>query len=454
VGLLYLLGASLGWLVIALALGFLDSLKLHAPGLLANHSYLSYGCVHAAAGSALLYGFAVQAALGTGLWLLCSLGRTALTGRFVVVLGAFFWNFAVTVGVLAVLLGDNTGYDGFQMPTICAPTLFASYGMIAICGILTFHRRREGPLYPSQWFVIGSLFWFPWIFSTAALLLLYMPVRGVMQAVIAGWYAHNFTTVFMGFAGLACSFYFIPKLLSRPLHSRQLAAMTFWTLALFGSWGGVPDGAPVPSWIASLGVVGTVFMAIPMLALATNFYQTCRNDLNMLDSNPTLRFTYVGLLFLFIAVAQQMVGALPNVSAITSLTWFGVAQKELFQLGFFAMTMFGAMYYIVPRLLQLNADAWCPHLMKWHFGLALSGIVISYLSLLVTGVEQGIMLAEPGFSFVQVMHGTLMPLRMSTLGDLFFLGGALVFLGNFARVLAIWARQCCSCFGAMRKEAK
>ena len=33
---------------------------------------------------------------------------------------------------------------------------------------------------------------------------------------------------FIGFAGLASIFYFIPKLLGRPLHSYYLAALAFW----------------------------------------------------------------------------------------------------------------------------------------------------------------------------------------------------------------------------------
>lgn len=449
--LLYLLGAGVVWLAIALALGFLDSLKFHDPRLLADCAFWTYGRVHAAQGSALLYGFGVQAALGVGLWLLCRLGRTPLAGPFVVFLGAIVWNLAVTIGVIAILCGDNTGFEAFEMPAICAPMLFGSYALIGICGMLTFHQRQEGPLYPSQWFVVGSLFWFPWIFSTAALVLLYMPVRGVLQASIDWWYGHNLSMVYLGFAGLASSFYFIPKLLGRPLHSRQLAGLAFWTLAVFGSWGGIPDGAPLPSWIASLGVAGTVLTAIPMLAIVINFYQTTRHDLNTLDASPTLRFTYVGLLFLFIAAAQQIVGVLPNVSAITSLTWFGVAQKELFHLGFFAMTVFGALYYIIPRLLGIDAQTWSPKLVKAHFYLTSIGIVISYLALLVGGIGQGILLADAGHSFVQVMRGTLMPLRMSTLGDLMFLAGTVVFLANFGRVVGSW---CCQCCAAIRKEGQ
>jgi cytochrome c oxidase cbb3-type subunit I len=443
-GLVYLLGAGTVWLVLALALGFLNSLRFHDPELLANCATLGFGRVHAAEGAALLYGFGVQAALGIGIWLLCRLGRAPLAGPSVVFFGALVWNLAVTIGVIAILCGDNTGFESFEMPAICAPLLFAAYTLIAICAMVTFHQRREGPLYPSQWFVVGSLFWFPWIYSTAALLLLYMPARGALQAAVDWWYAQNLNMVFLGFAGLASSFYFIPKLLTRPLHSRYLAALAFWTLALFGSWGGIPDGAPLPAWISSVSAAGTVLTIIPMLAIALNFYQTARQNLHTLDANPTLRFTYVGVLFLFIAAAQKIVGALPNVSAVTSLTWFGVAQRELFQLGFFAMTVFGAVYYILPRLLGIDAASWSPKLVKAHFFLTAAGVVISYLSLLIAGIGQGILLTHASQSFAQVMRGTLVPLRASTLGDLMFLVGSLVFLANFARVVGMACQRCCA----------
>jgi len=436
---LTLFGSALVWLLIASLLGLINSLKFHAPGFLAAQPYLSYGRVHAAENAAFLYGFGVQAAVGLGLWLLCRLGRTILAGPACVFIGAVFWNTAVTLGTAAILCGQSTGYDSFEMPAWCVPLLFAAFLMLGICAMLTFHQRQPGRLYPSQWFVVGSLFWFPWIFSTAALTLLCVPARGVLQATNAWWYAHNFNTVFLGFAGLASTFYFIPKLLSRPLHSHYQAALAFWTLALFGSCGGIPDGAPVPSWIISLSVVGTVLTAIPILTVATNFYQTVQRDLNALDADPTLRFTYVGLFFWIIASAQQIVGALPTVSAISDFTWFAAAQKELFHYGFFAMTIFGALYYIVPRLLGLESSAWCPKFLKLHFWFTFLGVLIAYLSLIVAGVGQGILLSNAGNSFVDVMRRTMMPLRMSTLGDLFVLVGIVLFLLNFAGV----CRQAC-----------
>jgi cytochrome c oxidase cbb3-type subunit 1 len=445
VAMLTLLAGAVLWLLAASLFGLINSLKFHAPGFLAGESYLSYGRVHAAQSAAFLYGFGVPAALGLGLWLLCRLGRATLAGPGVVIIGAMVWHSVVALGVAAILCGRGTGFDSIEMPLWCARLLLPAYLMIGVCALLTFHQREPGPLYPTQWFVVGSLFWFPWVFSTGALVLLVVPERGVLQGLTAWWCANNFDTVFLGFAGLASAFYFIPKLLSRPLHSQYLAALAFWTLALFGSCGGIPNGAPLPSWIISLAVVGTVLTVVPILAVATNFFQTAHQDLKTLDSEPTLRFIFVGLLFWMIAGAQQIVGVLPDVSALTDFTWFGAAQKELFRYGFFALTVFGALYYIVPRLFGLENSAWCPVLLKIHFYFALFGVLISYVALLVAGLGQGILLADTAHThaFPEVMRRTMFPLRMSTLGDLLVAGGTIVFLLNFARVLDKARRQCC-----------
>jgi cytochrome c oxidase cbb3-type subunit 1 len=444
---LYLFFSAICWLIAAALLGFLASIKFHAPGFLANEPYWTYGRLHAAQNASLLYGFGMPAALGVGLWLLCRLGRVSLAGPTIVFLGTFVWNFAVTLGVAAIFWGDSTGYETFEIPGYCVPLLAVGYLMSGLCGLLTFHQREDALLYPSQWFVLGSLFWFPWIFSTASLLLLHWPARGALQALIAWWYAHNLSAVFLGFAGLAPAFYFVPKLLGRPLYSYQYAAMSFWTLALFGSWGGIPNGAPLPSWIISLGVVGTVLTAIPLLSIAANFCQTARLDINRLDTIPALRFFYISLTFWFIAGAQQIVGVLPHVSAITDLTWFGVAQKELFHYGFFAFSFFGAAYYIIPRLVNLDDTAWCPRLLKAHLYLTLFGVLITYLSLLVCGVGQGILLADARHTFPEVMRGSMLPLRVSTLGDLLLLVGTVLFGLNFLQLMTQVCRQCWAASG-------
>lgn len=438
-----LFGGALLWLFVGVIFDLIASLKFHAPNLLASQPYFTYGRVHAAQTSALLYGFGLPAALGVGLWLLCRLGRTPLVGPAVVFIGTVFWNSAVAIGLAAILCGGQTGYESFQMPEFVSVILFFSYLLIALCGMMTFSRRAEGQDYPSVWFVLGSFFWFPWIFSTAVALLLCMPARGVVQASIDWWYAHNLSSICLGFAGLGSIFYFIPKLMNRPLHSYYLAALAFWTLALFGSWAAIPAGAPLPAWIISLGFVGTLLTAVPLLAVALNICQTVRHNVHGLDDQVTLRFSYIAMIFWFIAGFQQIVGVIPGVSMITNYTWFPVAHWELFHYGFFAFAMFGAMYYVVPRLLNReNPPAWRMGLVKAHFVLTLAGVLISYIALFVSGVGEGYMVNSPQNSFADVMRVTLIPLRGTALGDLFIFIGTVAFLLNFTLLLA---RNCCWC---------
>lgn len=451
VPLLALFAGGAAWLFIATLFELITTLKFHSPYFLASHSHLTYGRVHAVHQTALLYGFGIQAGLGVGLWLLCRLSRAPLMGAGVVFIGALLWNIAVATGVCGILCGDMTGFESFEMPGYASIMLFVGFALIGVCGLLTFHNRTQEQAYPSQWFVLGSIFWFPWIFTTATALLIHHPVRGVTQACIAWWYANNLSTIVLGFAGLAPIFYFIPKLLERPLYSAPLAAFAFWTLALFGSWGGIPAGAPLPAWIVSMSIAGTILSTVSLLAVFLNFYETAKLKLESLDADVTLRFMYVALIFWLLSGAQQIVGALPSVASLTDYTWFSVAHWELFHYGFFTLAIFGAIYYIVPGLInEGNAKSpWGPGLVKWHFGLTFCGVLLSYIVLLVAGIGQGFLLDKPEYSFSQVMIDILSPVRLIVLGDLCILIGTVLFLLNFSLVLS---RACCRCWNQLQKE--
>jgi hypothetical protein len=71
----------------------------------------------------------------------------------------------------------------------------------------------------------------------------------------------------------------------------------------------------------------------------------------------------------------------------------------------------------------------------------LAGVVIGYFSLLVAGVWQGVELQNPANSFVSVMRGSLVGLRLSMLEPLLLTLGVIAFLLNFALLL----RGCCPC---------
>ncbi|MDB6056957.1 MAG: Cytochrome c oxidase subunit [Verrucomicrobiales bacterium] len=419
--------SALSWLLLATVFGLIASLKFHMPQFLAGTPNLTYGRVTALQADCALYGFGLQAGMAFILWLFVRLGRTPVASSLMLTIAASFFNFAITLGVVGVFCGDSTGFQNFEFPPYAAWTMWISYIVMGVIAILTYSNRDEQQTYPSQWFGLTSLFWFAWICATALLLLLEHPVRGVVQSSINWWYVHNLHTIVLGFTGLAAIFYFIPKLLGRQLFSRQLALFAFWTLALFGSWGAVPNGAPLPEWIPAMSTVGIVLTAIPIIAIVLNIWQTIRGHHERLDSSWPLKFTYVGLMFWVIASVQLIVGAVPSVSSLTDFTWFTVAQKNLWVYGFFALTMFGAMYYALPRVMGIEWPS--PAMIKAHFWLTFLGVVLSYIALLVGGIAQGYLLTNPQNSFAVILKTTLMAVRVSTLGDL------LLVVGQFAGLL-------------------
>ena len=122
--------------------------------------------------------------------------------------------------------------------------------------------------------MFAALFWFPWIYSTAQLLLVTFPVRGVMQSAIAWWYADNLRVVWLWLAGLGAVFSVVPRLARRELQNRNLALSAFWLILLFGSWGGIPNSAPLPAWMPALSTVGTVLTTVALLAVGLSVWKT------------------------------------------------------------------------------------------------------------------------------------------------------------------------------------
>jgi len=426
------------WLVIASIFGLISSIKFHSPGFLADISALTYGRVRAAFTNSMLYGFAVQAGLGVSLWLMARLGRTTLVQKFFVTIGASLWNLAVTIGVAAILAGDSTGFENLEIPFYAVLLMFLGYLVIGVCGVLTLHERRERLLYVSQWFVLTALFWFPWIYSTANLLLLKYPVRGVTQAIIAWWYSNGLFWVWLPLVGLSAIFYFVPKLLKRELHSHYLALFTFWMLILFASWGGIPNSAPVPAWIVTLSTIGTVLTIIPLLAVALNVHRTIAGSYSNLRSDPSLLFIGFGAAAFVLAGLVNIFGLILDVQQELRFTWFTPAKDLLNSYGFFAMVMFGAMYRILPQLTRIDFPY--AKLVRAHFWIAAAGILLIVLPLGVGGMIQCLKLQNPNVAFLEIVKTTMPVLRLSTVGDLLLLVGHLLFLSNAGGLLVRFYR--------------
>jgi cytochrome c oxidase cbb3-type subunit I len=424
------------WLVIGSSFALISSIKFHSPRFLADGAWLTYGRVWPASVSAALYGFCVQAGLGVVVWLLARLGRTPFALSWLVTLGALIWNLGVTLGIIGIFAGNSTGFEYLEMPMPAAALMFLGYVTVAVASVHTYHKRREAQPFVSQWFACTALFWFAWIFSTAIFLLLAHPVRGVAQAVLVWWFSENLLVVWLGLIGLAAIFYFIPKLTGRDLHSHYLALFAYWTLILFSSWGGIPKTAPVPAWMPTLSAIAAGFTLLPVIAVAFNVFATTgsrrgpERGLQVAAGSgaPVQSFFLVGVVAFIAAGLMQLARVLPQPDL--GFTWFATAKVQMQSYGFFSMIMFGAVYYILPRVTGLDLP-W-PRLVRAHFWLATLGIVLLALPLAAAGVVQGFELQDAKVAFVDITKSTLPFLRVSTVGSLLLWIGHVFFIGNLA----------------------
>ena len=421
--------------------GLIASIKFHSPNFLADCACLTYGRVHPASLNALVYGFAIPTGLGVALWLLARLGRVPLARPWLVVVGAKLWHLGVLVGLVGIFSGDATGFEWLEMPRYAAAILFVAFLLIALWGFVTHQSRSERGMFPSQWFVLAALFWFPWIYSTANLLLLAFPVRGVTQAAVDWWFSGNLLVVWLSLVGLAASCYFLPKLSERPLQSHYLALFAFWTLILFGTWVGIPGGATLPAWMPALSGVAALLMLVPVLAIGTSAWLTVRGS-NVKCFGGPLCYVKFGAGSFVLSGVLLAASALPPISRVTDFTWFGTAQTQLRLYGFFAMTMFGAVYYILPRVTGRQFPF--AKLVNFHFFCGMLGTLLLALPLAAAGVMQGLKLLNPSVSFVDLTKSTLMFLRVSTLGDTLLAVGSLLFLVNIAALMVGYYRSICS----------
>ena len=437
--LLLLFLASLGWLALGLLFSLLSSIKLHSPGFLGDAACLTLGRIRPAAMNVILYGFASQAALGISLWLLCRLGASRLCGQAPIVISTLLWNLGVALGFCGILAGGSTGFEWLEMPRYASPILFTAYSVIGLCALVTFHYRRERSLYVTQWYLVAALFWFPWLYSAANLLLVFQPVRGVMQALVNAWFTNNLLELWLTPVGVGVIFYFIPKLTGRPLYSSHLAAFGFWTLAFFGSWKGLAPlvGGPLPAWMISSSLAANVIMIVPLLAVGLNWWLTLSGQTQSPKQDVVMRFVRFAALSYLLSGALRIVTGLRPVSEVTQFTYVSVGVTWLALLGFFGMASFAGIYYIVPRLTRVEWPS--AKKIRLHYLCSAGGVALLVISLGLAGVNQGLKLNLGTGDFIGVTKSLVPLLGLSTLGLALLLMGQLIFLANFLGLIRLYS---------------
>lgn len=428
----FFLCCAFAWLLVASTAGLIASIKLHEPDWLTDQAWLTFGRIRTLHLNAVAYGWAPMAGLGTALFVIPRLLKTQLVGAPFAFLGAALWNAALIAGLGAIAVGLNDGMEWLEIPWQVDLLFVAGGALIGVPLVLTLLHRKVDHLYVSVWYMGCALFWFPVLFLVGNLPDFH---KGVQQAATNWWFGHNVLGLFYTPLALASVYYFLPKIIGRPVQSYNLSLLGFWGLAFFyGQVGGHHlIGGPVPGWMITLSIVQSMMMIIPVLAFTINQYQTLKGRMSALRSSPTLRFIGFGGLMYTASSIQGSIEALRSVNQVAHFTHFTVAHAHLGLYGFVTMVFFGAIYFVVPRV---SGREWpSQRLIQAHFWLSAVGISVYFVSLTWGGWLQGQAMLDASRPFIDSVTLTIPYLKARTVGGGLMAVGHVVFALHFAMLL-------------------
>jgi cytochrome c oxidase cbb3-type subunit 1 len=419
------------WLLIGTVFALIAAIKMHNPEFLAGFESATFGRVRSAHLNAVALGWSNNAIYGLCLWIMARLCRSPIRHGGLLIIAGVFWNLGVTLGIFGILRGDLTSVEWLEIPVYATPLLAISYILIGIWGIIAFRFRRGDHVYVSQWYFLAGLFWFPWLYVVAVLMILWAPAQGVVQSVVNWWFGHNALGLWYTPMALGAAYYLIPKVLGRPIYSYYLSVLGFWSLALFYNWAGVHHliGGPVPVWLVSAGIVASIMMVVPVVVVGINHHLSVVGLHKEGWRSPTIRFVVFGAINYTLVSLIGSAMSLRDVNLITHFTHFTVGHAHHGVYAFFTMIMFGGIYYMMPRMLHREWPS--AKLIQIHFWASGIGILIMVFALQIGGWYQGLEMNNAEIPFLEIVQNTLPWLKARSVSGVLITIGHVAFAINF-----------------------
>jgi cytochrome c oxidase cbb3-type subunit 1 len=428
--LLVLLGFGILWLLAGGAFALLSGIQLHSTEFLANCSFFTHGRLEALRETSWVYGWIGNAGLALALWIVVRLAGEPLRAGNLVVIGALGWNAGLLVGLAGIVMGEATALPMLDFPRYAMPIMLVAYGAIGISGVLAWAGRRRSIMFASHWYAVAALFLFPWLFSVAQVMLLWVPVRGVLQAVADGWYSQGLWSLWLAPLALAGAYYVVPKITGRVLPSYEAASLGFWCLVFVGPWTGGRHlvGGPVPVWIASIAIVASATLLFHYLIVFLNLRGAFGGG------GVPLKFIAAGLAAYVLGGVIDAATSMRGIALLTQFTYFDHAQQQLALGGGISLMLYGTLYFALPRI---AGRPWASgKLMCAHLLLSVLGLALLIVSLAVAGLVQGAALNDAAVPFADIAGRTHPWLLAATAAEGLILLGNLLLAANFARTIA------------------
>lgn len=440
--------AMLGWALVALVLGTLIATQLAFWQVNFNLEWITFGRMRPLHTNAAIFAFAGNA-IFAGIY--HSSQRLLKARMFNDTLSAIHfwgWQLIILAAAITLPLGYTQGkeYAELEWPIDLSITII--WIVFAVNFFGTIFRRREKHLYVALWFYIATII-------TVALLhvinSLEIPVSmtnsypiwgGIQDALVQWWYGHNAVAFFLTTPFLGLMYYYVPKVVNRPVYSYRLSIVHFWSLVFIYIWAGPHHllYTSLPDWAQTVGMVFSIMLFAPSWGGMINGLLTLRGSWHLLSTEPILKFFVAALTFYGMATFEGPLLSIKSVSSIAHYTDWIVGHVHGGALGWNGMLAFGMAYYLIPKLWR--SELYSKKLADVHFWLALSGALLYYTSMVAAGITQGMMwqamdqggkLLYP--EFIETVSRIIPLYRVRSLSGLLYLSGFLVMIYNLYKTM-------------------
>ncbi len=426
---LWYLGCAAFWLVIGSGIGEYLGIKFVSPD--ADHlSWLSFGRLRPVHTNIVFWGWASLAMIGLGYYVVPMVSNTKIYNIKWGWIALVLTNVMVVLGSLCLMAGINNGGGEFREYIWPVMALFAAALILTLANfILTVARRTTKEIYISNWYIVSAI-----IFTIIVALTAYLPFwqDGVSETIVQGYFMHSGVGMWFTLYTLGLLYYFIPQQINKPIYAYSLGILAFWTQIIFYTIIGTHHFifAPIPWWLQTVAIVGSVGMIIPVVAATINFTMTFKGQWHKVSNSYTLPFFLVAVVYYFVVSLQGTAEAFKFTNLLWHFTDFTVAHAHLGFYGIITFALWGGMYAIVPRLTGKEPPQ---HLVGAHFWLAFIGVLFYAIPLSIGATLRGMMWMEgkPFIDSVVLMFDYWLWRAIG--GSLMFISH-LVFAYNFYRM--------------------
>jgi cytochrome c oxidase cbb3-type subunit 1 len=425
----YIASASF-WLVFGTLLGEYIGVRLAYPDF-GIHPLLSYGRLRPVHTNVVFWGWSSLSMIALALFVVPRTSQRRIYSTGIAWASLLLINISVVAGVVLLLSGVNNGgqeYREFIWPVM---------GLFMVALILltydfyqTVARRSVKEIYISNWYIMAAFLW-----TLVLMVVSYLPwyQYGLGETVIQGYYMHMGVGMWFTPMVLGLTYYFLPKLLNKPIYSYSLGVLAFWTQMVFYTMIGAHHFvfSPIPWWLQTVAIIFSVGMFIPLIAGTGNFLLTMKGSEGVIARSYSLPFILVGVICYFLASGQGTFEAFRSMNRLWHFTNFTIAHSHMTMYGFVSFLIWGGIYGLLPRLTGKEPSHF---LVGVHFWLALVGVIIYGFSLMIGGTEQGEMWIS-GAPFIDSVKS------MSAYWLWRAVGGSLMFSSHLVFAYNVWTMR-------------